>query len=375
AKGGLHEDAYTITDEEAVCELDDDENIDNPAYIPKSGRYYMHDSRNADEERIHEPSRSRADGKWKHDRYDERSQRPKTRRELVSKYGFDIRDQNTEEGVRMSRTHTSAASTKHDSRGRGDHRPIRDDQRGEENRSIRTAHNNTSRLPAQHNSRGTAAGPPGQYAQHMSRVVRPSSHGSINTGDTARCLKQSSLLLFSRYVCHDDVGRIDGDKTYLRDEGGRNRTGGGRGNRAVQQHPARTQLGGGGGGGGGGGKRYSTQRLASNYADQGSLSLSAIANNWHSNFQQPQQAAMHVVQPRAVQHQPALPASRATHVPPPTAMHAAPNFPLPPSDIVYFDPQQQLVRKQIPPPPRAKKRLEIVPPTHSSVDNDDTIRK
>lgn len=88
-----HEIQNALTDEEAIVELDDDENVDNPAYIPKSGRYYMHDSRNANEERIQEPTRSRADGKWKHDRYDERSQRPKSRRELVNKYGFDIRDQ------------------------------------------------------------------------------------------------------------------------------------------------------------------------------------------------------------------------------------------------------------------------------------------
>lgn len=52
----------------------------------------MHDSRNIENDIIESgPVRSRADGKWKHDRFDERSQRPKSRRELVNRYGFDIR--------------------------------------------------------------------------------------------------------------------------------------------------------------------------------------------------------------------------------------------------------------------------------------------
>lgn len=54
----------------------------------------MHDSRNTNEEDVQKASiRSRADGKWKHDRFDERSQAPKTRRELLSRYGYDIRSE------------------------------------------------------------------------------------------------------------------------------------------------------------------------------------------------------------------------------------------------------------------------------------------
>lgn len=80
--------------QEQEAEPDDDEVEGNPAFIPKSGRYYMHDSRNTDEERTPEPSsHSRADGKWKHDRFDERSQRPKTKRELMNRYGYDIRNE------------------------------------------------------------------------------------------------------------------------------------------------------------------------------------------------------------------------------------------------------------------------------------------
>lgn len=83
-----------MVNQEQEAEPDDDEVEGNPAFIPKSGPYYMHDSRNIDEERTLEPSsHSRADGKWKHDRFDERSQRPKTKRELLNRYGYDIRNE------------------------------------------------------------------------------------------------------------------------------------------------------------------------------------------------------------------------------------------------------------------------------------------
>lgn len=35
--------------------------------------------------------KSRADCDWKHDRFDEKFQRPKTKKQIVTKYGFDIR--------------------------------------------------------------------------------------------------------------------------------------------------------------------------------------------------------------------------------------------------------------------------------------------
>uniref|UniRef100_A0A158P796 Protein CASC3 n=1 Tax=Angiostrongylus cantonensis TaxID=6313 RepID=A0A158P796_ANGCA len=76
-------------DDEA--KLDDDEIEDNPAYIPRKGRYYMHDSRDAEGE-VEEKKTSRADGTWKHDRYNERFQRPKTKKQIMTRYGFDIRE-------------------------------------------------------------------------------------------------------------------------------------------------------------------------------------------------------------------------------------------------------------------------------------------
>ncbi|TKR59303.1 hypothetical protein L596_028994 [Steinernema carpocapsae] len=72
---------------------DEDEIESSPAYIPKSGNYYMHDSRSmeADDEEDDKKGKSRADGAWSHDRFNEKFQRPKTSQELISKYGFNIR--------------------------------------------------------------------------------------------------------------------------------------------------------------------------------------------------------------------------------------------------------------------------------------------
>lgn len=51
------------------AELDEDEQVNNPAYIPKHGPFYMHDSRAEAEEPLEEKRVSRADrGLWKHDR-------------------------------------------------------------------------------------------------------------------------------------------------------------------------------------------------------------------------------------------------------------------------------------------------------------------
>lgn len=51
----------------------------------------MHDSRDAEGE-VEEKRISRADGTWKHDRYNERFQRPKTKKQIMTRYGFDIRE-------------------------------------------------------------------------------------------------------------------------------------------------------------------------------------------------------------------------------------------------------------------------------------------
>ncbi|KAE9554006.1 hypothetical protein FO519_002766 [Halicephalobus sp. NKZ332] len=67
---------------------DDDEDAKNPAYIPRKGAFYMHDSRKdegLDDKGEEGQRKSRADKKWAHDLYDDRQQRPKTAQELVRK--------------------------------------------------------------------------------------------------------------------------------------------------------------------------------------------------------------------------------------------------------------------------------------------------
>lgn len=79
--------------EEAADSLDEDEIKESPAYIPKSGNFYMHDQRSTAndeeqppvEEKKERTSRADAADKWSHDLYDERQQQPKSGRELEYK--------------------------------------------------------------------------------------------------------------------------------------------------------------------------------------------------------------------------------------------------------------------------------------------------
>ncbi|XP_015780978.1 protein CASC3 [Tetranychus urticae] len=97
-------------------ELDDDEDRRNPQYIPKRGAFYEHDDRLGTDEEVdeeEEPEKPEAvekktepvvevrkpkklwsdDGKWGHDMFDDDEQKPKPRDEIVSTYGYDIRNE------------------------------------------------------------------------------------------------------------------------------------------------------------------------------------------------------------------------------------------------------------------------------------------
>lgn len=100
--------------------VDDDEDRSNPQYIPKKGTFYEHDDRtvedlDAEVEEIKDDGtdelssgtgkeKEKKDGRitkkwqasqdrWTHDRFDECDQAPKSRNELVSSYGYDIRNE------------------------------------------------------------------------------------------------------------------------------------------------------------------------------------------------------------------------------------------------------------------------------------------
>lgn len=113
---------------EGKKKVDDDEDRSNPQYIPKKGTFYEHDDRTAEDmdapERIESPesvtnntetpakdskvlqlSNQKAQSakvakktkdiadRWTHDRFNENEQAPKSRAELVSSYGYDIRNE------------------------------------------------------------------------------------------------------------------------------------------------------------------------------------------------------------------------------------------------------------------------------------------
>lgn len=117
--------------------VDDDEDRSNPQYIPKKGTFYEHDdrtvedddeSKDADDENAKSDDPSGPPGerkgvdkttasktmkkwqasadRWTHDRFDESEQAPKSRAELVSAYGYDIRSEDGPPRARRRRRYT-----------------------------------------------------------------------------------------------------------------------------------------------------------------------------------------------------------------------------------------------------------------------------
>ncbi|CAC5384039.1 CASC3 [Mytilus coruscus] len=81
--------------------LDDDEDRKNPAFIPRQGAFYEHDLRLGEDgqEGLEEDKRPTGprkklwqdEGRWNHDKYADYMQAPKSREELITMYGYDIR--------------------------------------------------------------------------------------------------------------------------------------------------------------------------------------------------------------------------------------------------------------------------------------------
>lgn len=91
-----------VTEDKAA--LDADEDILNPAYVPRTGAYFMHDYRVSESPENTESTtvnKSRADcNKWPHDLFRYHDQGPRSEREIIRRYGRDIRrdDPDTIEG-------------------------------------------------------------------------------------------------------------------------------------------------------------------------------------------------------------------------------------------------------------------------------------
>ncbi|XP_064074954.1 protein CASC3-like isoform X3 [Vanessa tameamea] len=112
--------------QETERRVDDDEDRSNPQYIPKRGTFYEHDDRTAASgeestntttetasekkegseappERRRPPRKSETLNKWSHDKFNENEQMPKSRDELVSIYGYDIRNEDAPPHARRNR--------------------------------------------------------------------------------------------------------------------------------------------------------------------------------------------------------------------------------------------------------------------------------
>ncbi|CAG0878840.1 unnamed protein product [Darwinula stevensoni] len=100
SEGGLDKDEQ----DEEKHPLDDDEDRRNPQYIPKKGSFYEHDDRTSSSEAKEEVTKKDvkeekkkvwkdAGDRWMHDKFNENEQIPKSREELISAYGYDIREE------------------------------------------------------------------------------------------------------------------------------------------------------------------------------------------------------------------------------------------------------------------------------------------
>ncbi|VIO97065.1 Uncharacterized protein BM_BM9772 [Brugia malayi] len=372
------EEGYEYEEEEQEEEEPDDDEVEgNPAFIPKSGRYYMHDSRNTDEERTPEPSsHSRADGKWKHDRFDERSQRPKTKRELMNRYGYDIRNEGKNTGggsMNASTAHTNqtrGASRGGNSGGNSYGNRGRLSNRALPHHSQHQSYDKRDhRRPVQNSGAGRPANRGGRKGEHHLTTIHQRDQRGTRVFKNSPTSGQKGAI--NRIDNHRSYDR---NEEYLRDN--RQNGGGHRGRSGTGANTGDVSTTHGKGSGAHtGGKRYSTQRLATNYAPN----IQQLPPPQPPPPLQPTPTTGPIPIPPPDWRPPAYqgPPPPATVPPPPAVAPPPPPIAIPapvpnfrPSDIVYFDPQpQQLYRSPIPIPPRTKKRLEIVPPYQAKNSN------
>ncbi|KAH7728321.1 protein CASC3 [Aphelenchoides avenae] len=401
--GGSHADDGEDNDdgEQEKEEPDEDEVKESPAYIPRHGRFYMHDQRaqsEKDAEDDGEEKHSRADRKWEHDKFDERSQKPKSSTELVKRYGFDIRKAASpddikppEKNQRRSDAEERSASppaqrkpvtTKtHAPRGQAaGERPNR--QRTDEPKQERRNYEKDSRAPTgpprgpprdndYRNNQGQGGGykrtfvPSRNAAEQSSRPARPQgapfsqSAGPRNAGQADNRAPRDT----GRYQ-HSDAefppldGRNAGAGHGKRYTSQRNAGGGGgrdfesndarndrpRNDRAFDNGPPPRSFNRSGPPSGPPSSKYPPPRFAAAPSDRGSRQ--AYENSG------PQYAP---------QHNRGGPGSHAHNGRSSTQQYPHPRQPDPP---VYFDPQQQPNTGRGPVPQRERRQLQIAPPTH-----------
>lgn len=100
----------TIQAEEAINQPENNKSNIDPSNIPRKGYFFEHDTRqdnnNSTDKRknrkkfFYQKERANLNQKWVHDRFDERQQQPKTKGELVKRYGYDIRQEKNIESIK-----------------------------------------------------------------------------------------------------------------------------------------------------------------------------------------------------------------------------------------------------------------------------------
>ncbi|CAH8583556.1 unnamed protein product [Schistosoma turkestanicum] len=84
------DDAVTL---DVDVDVDADQDKTNPAYIPRAGRYYMHDHRTLEEDVV-VVKKQESSRRWKHDKFNYYEQAPRSTEEIIWRYGYDIRKEN-----------------------------------------------------------------------------------------------------------------------------------------------------------------------------------------------------------------------------------------------------------------------------------------
>ncbi|KAH8864905.1 Protein CASC3 [Schistosoma japonicum] len=84
---------HNITLDADLENVDADQDKSNPAYIPRAGRYYMHDHRTVEKDIVVVKKRE-SNRRWQHDKFNYYDQTPRSTREIIWRYGYDIRKEN-----------------------------------------------------------------------------------------------------------------------------------------------------------------------------------------------------------------------------------------------------------------------------------------
>ncbi|RXM34760.1 Rap guanine nucleotide exchange factor-like 1 [Acipenser ruthenus] len=173
--------------------LDDDEDRQNPAYIPRKGLFFEHDVRGAAQEEDMRPKGRQKklwkdEGRWVHDKFREDEQAPKSREELVSVYGYDIRHPSGPSDLRPQRSRKPRYSGSP---------PAGRDKRWSDSEK-------PSRTPWQSGTSGNVANhhhhpPPSPQPQHGApQSSRPYEGGRNSTGGSGRVAQQPRTFQNSR---------------------------------------------------------------------------------------------------------------------------------------------------------------------------------